>query len=227
MHFYKFDIGKYRRATTHLTLAEHGIFRSLLDSYYLEEKPLTTDLKQLMRHHCVRSNEDKSAFENVLKDFFIKRADGYHHDSCDRLIKQYKTQSKTGNSNVQRRWDKASSPAKKKVELDFSSWPALPNDQLWADWTSMRAAKKQVLSQTTITRTGNQLQKAEQLGFSVDECFGMWIERSWRGFKAEWMKNQQSINKGNANNGSQKLRTTQESLDGWKEAECYSGEPPE
>lgn len=202
VHFYKFDIGRYRRSTTHLTLIEHGIYRTLLDSYYLSEKPLTADLTQLMRQHSVRCTAEKDAFDNVLKDFFTLSDDGYCHDSCDHLIKLYKTTSKAKSTNSQRRWSKDSHHGKNKMELDFSSWPSKPNDQLWSDWSDMRVRKKQVLSQTTVTRVGNQLQKAVQLGFSVDECFGMWIERGWRGFKADWMDNQQSFGKENKTNKS-------------------------
>jgi len=40
LHYYTFNIGDYRRDTGHLSLLEHGIYRQLIDSYYLSEKPI-------------------------------------------------------------------------------------------------------------------------------------------------------------------------------------------
>ena len=57
MHYYPHNIGDYRKDTSHLSLLEHGIYRQLLDSYYLDEMPLSNDLAKLMRSHSVRADE--------------------------------------------------------------------------------------------------------------------------------------------------------------------------
>ena len=79
MHYYQFNIGDYRRDTSHLTLLEHGIYRQLLDSYYLDETPLTLDIDKLMRSQCVRNADEQQALANVLADFFIYTDSGYIH----------------------------------------------------------------------------------------------------------------------------------------------------
>ena len=61
----------------HLSLLEHGCYRQLLDQYYLNEEPLTLDLDYLMRLLCARSEDEKQAIKNVLKDFFIEIETGY------------------------------------------------------------------------------------------------------------------------------------------------------
>lgn len=106
MHYYKFNIGDYRRDTQHLTLLEHGIYRILIDSYYLNEKPLCEDNAELMRTHCIRSAEEKQALENILKDFFVlKKGKGYFHKKCDEQIKQYRSKSDKARDAAKKRWN--------------------------------------------------------------------------------------------------------------------------
>lgn len=71
MHYYQFNIGDYRRRTGHLTPLEHGIYRILLDTYYLDEQPLCGDDAELMRTHSIRSPDEQQAYKNVIKDFFF------------------------------------------------------------------------------------------------------------------------------------------------------------
>ena len=37
MHYYQHNIADYRKDTIHLTLLEHGVYRQLLDQYYLTQ----------------------------------------------------------------------------------------------------------------------------------------------------------------------------------------------
>ena len=106
MHYYKFNIGDYRRDTQHLTILEHGVYRILLDSYYLNEKPLCEDTAELMRTHCIRTPEEEQAAKNVLKDFFVfKKGKGYIHKKCDQQIKQYRAKSDKARASAKKRWD--------------------------------------------------------------------------------------------------------------------------
>jgi uncharacterized protein YdaU (DUF1376 family) len=106
MHYYPFNIGDYRRQTNHLTLLEHGIYRSLIDTYYLDERPLCADHAKLMRSHCVRTEEEKQAFLNVLEDFFVKQSDGYHHKACDEYIEKYRAKREKAKASAEARWSK-------------------------------------------------------------------------------------------------------------------------
>lgn len=73
--------------------------------------------------------------------------------------------------------------------LDFSNWPEQPSEQVLTDWVIVRKENKAPLTQTAITRMGNQLQRAFDAGYSVDQCLSMAIDRGWRGFDAEWIIN--------------------------------------
>lgn len=73
--------------------------------------------------------------------------------------------------------------------LDFSTWPALPSNQIFDDWIAMRKTKKASVSQTVINNFGKQFQLAFEHGLSVDECLSECITRNWQGFKYSWIAN--------------------------------------
>jgi len=105
MHYYQFNIGDYRRDAGHLSLLEHGIYRSLLDTYYLNEGPLCEDDTILMRTHSIRTDEEEKAFKNVLKDFFVLTKKGYTHKKCSEQIKKYNAKSEKARLSAKVRWD--------------------------------------------------------------------------------------------------------------------------
>jgi uncharacterized protein YdaU (DUF1376 family) len=104
MHYYSHNIGDYRKDTGHLTLLEHGIYRQLLDSYYLDEIPLSNDLAKLMRSHSVRSADEQQSLQNVLTDFFELTENGYIHKRCDETIAQYHGKSASARASAMVRW---------------------------------------------------------------------------------------------------------------------------
>jgi uncharacterized protein YdaU (DUF1376 family) len=104
MYYYEHHIGDYRRDTGHLTLLEHGIYRQLLDTIYITESPLTSDLSELMRSHCVRMADEQKALENVLKDFFELTDSGYTHGRCERVINTFKAKSESAKASAKARW---------------------------------------------------------------------------------------------------------------------------
>ena len=106
MHYYSFNVSNYRKKTGHLTLVEHAIYRSLIDTYYLQESPLTLDQDKLMRSHSVRTPDEKEAFNNVISDFFVKTNDGYTHDSCDEQLEIIYKKSEKARNSAKSRWGK-------------------------------------------------------------------------------------------------------------------------
>lgn len=106
MKFYKFDIDDYRRDTGHLTLLEHGIYRQLLDTYYISESPLTLDMDKIMRTHNVRNADEKQALCNVLKDFFVTTDDGYRHYGCEQRLSEIYQKSESAQVSAIISWIK-------------------------------------------------------------------------------------------------------------------------
>ena len=118
MHFYQFNIGDYRKDTSHLSILEHGVYRLLLDTYYATELPLTTDIRQLSRMHCLRSADEKAALDVVLSDFFLLTESGYRHNGCDKVLAKVYEKSEKARQSAQKKWDRAKKKKCERIEKE-------------------------------------------------------------------------------------------------------------
>lgn len=98
MHYYKFHIGDYRKDTVHLSTIEHGIYRQLIDWYYLDEEPIPIDTQLVMRRLRLAEAEFKF-LENVLADFFVLSKTGYKHKRIDAELKSYQGNAEKNREN--------------------------------------------------------------------------------------------------------------------------------
>ena len=101
MHYYQHSIGDYRRDTMHLSLLEHGVYRQLLDLYYLNECELDANALRLI---CARSAEEIQAAETILNEFFVKTETGYRHTRCDKEIEKFHNKSLKAKASADARW---------------------------------------------------------------------------------------------------------------------------
>jgi uncharacterized protein YdaU (DUF1376 family) len=83
VNYYPHHIGDYLTATTHLTLLEHGVYRRLIDVYYIREAPLPADKNQVYRLVGARTKEEKEAVDSILSEFFQVTEEGWAQDRCD------------------------------------------------------------------------------------------------------------------------------------------------
>ena len=221
MHYYQHNIGDYRKDTSHLTLLEHGIYRQLLDTYYLDEEPLSNDLAKLMRSHSVRNADEQQALQNVLTDFFELTENGYFHKRCDDGIAQFHGKSAKARASANVRWAnelKASKPLK--VKLNANVLPThsesnangmLTNNQepitnintitpegvskeVFNDFVKLRKGLKAPVTETAIKGLAREGQKANM---SLEQVMVLCCQNGWRGFKAEWMNKVQPTQKVN------------------------------
>ncbi len=79
MNYYRHHIGDYLRDTAHLTVVEDGVYRRLLDLYYMREQPLSPDLSTVCRLIRVRADDERAAVSAVLSEFFAMGDDGCWH----------------------------------------------------------------------------------------------------------------------------------------------------
>lgn len=100
MHYYDFNVADYRADTAHLTLVEHGIYRQLMDWYYLDEKPIPLSVPTVARRLGLGSAELQS-LKNVLADFFQKTEQGYCHKRIEREIANYRARAAKNRINGQ------------------------------------------------------------------------------------------------------------------------------
>ena len=91
MFYYQHNIGDFDKATRHLTRIERSIYRDLIELYYDTEHQLNLDIKFLCRKILAHSNEEATAVEQVLNEFFTKTPDGWYHDRCEEEIERYKS----------------------------------------------------------------------------------------------------------------------------------------
>ena len=211
MHYYQHNIADYRKDTSHLSLLEHGIYRQLLDSYYLDEKPLCTDLAKLMRSHSVRTADEENALKNVLSDFFEKTKNGYIHKRCDETISNYHGKSDKARASANARWSR-----KQRVVDAFAldshtegntNYKPITNkpitnktidtfegvsDSVFKDFKKLREKHKAPITETALKGLKREADKAN---ISLEAVMVMCCERGWRGFKAEWVLTEEAKTK--------------------------------
>ena len=127
MHYYQFNIGDYRRDTAHLSYLEHGIYRSLIDTYMLEESPLPGDMKELERKHSIKTANEKKALRNVLNDFFKFENSMFLHSRCDEDIISYRDKSAKASKSAKKRWEKDANAVRTHSEGNANHKPITNN----------------------------------------------------------------------------------------------------
>jgi uncharacterized protein YdaU (DUF1376 family) len=83
MNHYPHHIGDFDKATRHLNRLERSIYRDLLDVYYETELPLTLELDKLKRKILATTEQESTAVEQVLSEFFLETPNGWFHSRCD------------------------------------------------------------------------------------------------------------------------------------------------
>lgn len=94
MHHYPHHIGDFNNATRHLTRIERSVYRDMLDLYYDDESPLPEDVDFLCRRIIATSEQERTAVQQVLNEFFILTENGYENDRCNKIICEYKRNAK-------------------------------------------------------------------------------------------------------------------------------------
>lgn len=84
-YWYPHHIEKYRRKTGHLTLAEHGAYRLLMDAYWDRRGPLPADETRLRK--LIGADADEWAGVRVaVLAFFELTPDGWVHDKIEEQL---------------------------------------------------------------------------------------------------------------------------------------------
>lgn len=99
MFYFKFHIGDYRTDTQHLTLLEHGVYMTLMATYYTSEQPLPKDERQLFRLAGARTDEEKQAVLDVVNEFFIPTETHWVHSRIDFELSEYHSKAEANREN--------------------------------------------------------------------------------------------------------------------------------
>ena len=97
MNYYQFHIADWALHTSHLTLEEEGVYRRLLDYYYDTESPIPTETQPVIRRLRLRGHEETVA--EILGEFFVLDADGWHNRRADREIEAYQQKAEQARAN--------------------------------------------------------------------------------------------------------------------------------
>lgn len=105
LNFYRRFPGDYARDTTHLTLAEHGAFTLLLDSYYSTEKPIpSTEFACAVCH--AHTGAEVKVVKKVLAYFFKRKGKKWVNTRAEEEIRFAQDKRKAAKNSVKSRWDK-------------------------------------------------------------------------------------------------------------------------
>ncbi len=136
MNFYAHHLGDYMRDTAHLSIIEDGVYRRLLDQYYIRERPLPADLGQCCKLARAASQEERKAVAYILQEFFQLQGDFYRQKRCDDEIARYadkrnkaRASAQASVSARQRTLSERSTNAQTSVQANVSTGVMLSNIQ--------------------------------------------------------------------------------------------------
>ncbi len=200
MNFYPFHIGDYISHTSHLTNEEDLAYRRLIDLYYQTEQPFTRNIMWLAKR--VKSSEEVVC--SVLVEFFEETPDGWRNKRADAEIAKYHAMQEGGRKGAAKRWgnrdNKGSDsppidtpmPTKNQEPLTKNHIIKAPDGvsfEVWNDFKKLRDKQRAPITETALKGLAREAEKAKM---PLQEVLQMCCERGWRGFKAEWVKEQQT-----------------------------------
>ena len=104
MNYYPFHIGDYVSATRHLSWEEDAAYRRLLDTYYVTEKPLSNDLRQVCRLVLATTDSQREAVRVVLEEFFEATDAGWVNRRADSEILAMQEKQEKQRERANKRW---------------------------------------------------------------------------------------------------------------------------
>ena len=217
MHFYSFNIGDYMSHTMHLSPMEDLAYRRCMDIYYLHEKPLPEDVKDVAR--LIRMMDHTHQVQIVLEEYFtLQLGKGWTLNRADEEIQKYQSkveQSKrAAQASVQRRLNARLTdvqPNKKQETLNKKQEtynktlkrPRNVSKKTWDDFLVHRKNKKAPLTETALKGIKNEVKKTT---LSLEDALVMCQARGWQSFKSDWIsKEQKSFATTNYGEGVQKI----------------------
>jgi uncharacterized protein YdaU (DUF1376 family) len=202
MHFYPHHIGDFLKDTSSLTPEESYYYLRLIWLYYDTEKPLPDDIASLAFKIGARGKED--CVRNLVQIYFTYDSDlkSHTHQRIDEEISKYQEKADSARRANQIRWG-----SKKDLKSDLksdaeqiptnnqeprtnkdkglASKPDEVSDQIWSDFLRVRKAHNAPITKTALARI---IMESVKANLTVEEVLKLCVEKNWRGFEAEWLK---------------------------------------
>ena len=205
MHYYQHHIGDFIRDTSRLSDSQCMAYMRLLWVYYESEKAIENDIDAI----AFKIGANALDTHQILKHFFFLHDDGlWHQARCDKEIIEFRGKSEKAKNSANARWINANAmrthsernanasvldanhepvtsnhkPVKIKEEENKSA-PEGVSVQVWQDFQKLRKTLKAPITDTAMLGIKREADKA---GLTLDAVLTICVERSWRGFKADW-----------------------------------------
>lgn len=104
---YSHHINDFRRDTGHLTHEQRGVYRHLMDEYYLTGGLLPSDLPSLYRICSAATDSEKGSIAYVVGRFFTIIDGMLTHKRCDHEIAFIEAKSEKAQASAKARWGNA------------------------------------------------------------------------------------------------------------------------
>lgn len=199
VHYYKFHIGDFIRATHYLSNEEDLAYRRLLDMYYETEHPIPLETQLVSR----RLRIGIEALEFVLSEFFERTELGWTNRRADLEIREYhalqernRENGKSGGRPKKTQPVSARNPDETLTrnhkpetinQITTKSAPAQKpvdvTDSVWGSFLTVRKAKRAAVTDLAILGIRREAVKA---GISLEQALTVCCERGWASFKADW-----------------------------------------
>jgi uncharacterized protein YdaU (DUF1376 family) len=89
MHFFGLNIQQFNNATRHLSRIERSVYLDLMMVYYDTEEPLVDDFDRLCRLILANSEQERTAVQQVLNEFFTQTNAGWFQERCAFEIEKF------------------------------------------------------------------------------------------------------------------------------------------
>lgn len=104
MNYYKFHIGDFTLATTHLDRIERSIYFDLINLYYDTELPICSDTHKIAKR--IRALEHEDLITGILEEFFQFDDGVWRHTRCDAELEETYSKSNSAKRSADARWAK-------------------------------------------------------------------------------------------------------------------------
>lgn len=212
MFYYQHHIGDFIKDTANLDDHQLATYLRMMWIYYTDETPFDDDPESIA--FAVRS--DEKTVRLLLKHFFDKSVDKWHHNRCDREIDGYKQKSEKARGSANARWSNAKAMrthnertanepvldanqepnnqrTKEPITKDKTATSVAPPDgvsqSVWDEFVAHRKRKKETVSKLVVAGIQKEADKA---GWTLEDALSETVIRGWKSFKAIWVAKKSS-----------------------------------
>ena len=212
MFYYQHHIGDFIKDTANLDDHQLATYLRMMWIYYTDETPFDDDPESIA--FAVRS--DEKTVRLLLKHFFDKSVDKWHHNRCDREIDGYKQKSEKARGSANARWSNAKAMrthnertanepvldanqepnnliTKEPIIKDKTATSVAPPDgvsqSVWDEFVAHRKRKKETVSKLVVAGIQKEADKA---GWTLEDALSETVIRGWKSFKAIWVAKKSS-----------------------------------